>query len=353
MTRFASRLLDWYARNKRELPWRDHADPYAVWISEIMLQQTRVETAIGYFQHWMAKFPNIAILARASEQDVLREWEGLGYYSRARNLLKAAQILDARYDAQLPPDPAALRALPGIGQYTAGAIGSIAFGLDLPALDGNVRRVLARAFNLVTPIDSRAGEMALLKLAIKHLPEGRAGEFNQALMDLGSQVCVPRNPRCSACPVRGLCRARKLGVQGRRPVRKARKPVPHHVMTAAVIASRGRVALSKRPSKGLLGGMWEFPKWRVAGRPRPALQKAIQKTYRLKVRRVEALAVVHHAYSHFTVAVHPFACQLVSRISKPGREDWHWVRVNELADYPMGKIDRQIARALVKAMAPG
>jgi A/G-specific adenine glycosylase len=207
-SRLVSRLLTWYRRHGRSLPWRGHPDPYAVWVSEIMLQQTRVETVIPYFEKWMRLFPTITDLAKASEQEVLNAWEGLGYYSRARNLHKAAQIVREQYAGELPHDLSALRKLPGIGRYTVGAIASIAFGMDEPTLDGNLRRVFARLFNVSEPSDSPAGEKILWGLAAEHLPKGQAGDYNQALMDLGATICLPKNPRCLICPLMELCQAR-------------------------------------------------------------------------------------------------------------------------------------------------
>ncbi len=343
MSRFTSRLLNWYRQNGRTLPWRGHRDSYAVWVSEIMLQQTRVETVIPYFEKWIKRFPTVKALAQSSEQDVLNLWEGLGYYSRARNLHQAAKIVIEQYNGELPHDLDALRELPGIGRYTVGAIASMAFGMDEPTLDGNIRRVLARVFDVSEPADSRAGEKILWELAAKHLPKGEAGNYNQALMDLGATTCLPKNPHCLICPVMCLCKAHELGIQEKRPVMKPKKKTPHYIHAAAVIEKNGRVLLAKRPSKGLLGGMWEFPNARVNGDPAKELAKTIQTATRLKVRRKEALEIVEHAYSHFSVATHPFRCELVSM---PENQNLKWVRVGELEDYPMGRIDRQIARQL-------
>ncbi len=343
MSRLSSRLLNWYRRNKRTLPWRDHPDPYAVWVSEIMLQQTRVETVIPYFQKWMQRFPTIKALARADEQDVLNAWEGLGYYSRARNLHKAAKIVAEKNDGELPQDLDQLRALPGIGRYTVGAIASMAFGMDEPTLDGNLRRVFARLFDVTEPADSPAGEKLLWGLAAKHLPKGQAGDYNQALMDLGATICLPRNPRCLLCPLMTICKARIAGTQEERPVLKPKKETPHYVHAAGIVRRNGRVLLAKRPSKGLLGGMWEFPNGRVEGDPALGLVNALKTGYRLKVRRREALGTVRHGYTHFSVTVYAFRCE---PLSVPKGESLRWVRVSELDEYPMGKIDRQIARML-------
>lgn len=348
---FTADLLAWYAQHARVLPWRGNCNPYAIWVSEVMLQQTRVETVIPYFERWMERFPTLASLAGASQQDVLAAWEGLGYYSRARNLHRAAQIVVRELDGELPRDPQALGRLPGVGRYTAGAIASMAFGVDVPALDGNIRRVLARLFNLAEPARSPAGEQRLWQLAAEHLPAGRAGEYNQALMDLGATICTPRAPDCPACPVSRSCLARALGVQEERPVRLQRPAIPHYVVTAAVICSEARVLITQRPLNGLLGGLWEFP----GGKLQPGeglqacLQREIYEELGAGITVQNPLGVYRHAYTHFRVTLHAFHCSL-SNGSQPQPlqvKDLRWVAPAELPAYPMGKIDRLIARDLL------
>ena len=327
------------------MPWRDHPDPYAVWVSEIMLQQTRVETVIPYFEKWMNLFPDINSLANAAERDVLNAWEGLGYYSRARNLHKAAKIVASTFNGQLPRDLTELRTLPGIGRYTVGAIASIAFKMDEPTLDGNLRRVFSRLYDVIEFADSPAGEKILWELAAQNLPKGKAGDYNQALMDLGATICLPKNPRCLLCPLMDMCKARENGTQELRPVLKPKKSVPQYIHAAAVIVERGRVLLNQRPADGLLGSMWEFPNARVEQDPATELEKALKSANRLQVKRGEALGIVHHAYSHFKVAVHAFWCESVSI---PKDKNLKWVKITELDEFPMGKVDRQIAEKLKK-----
>lgn len=346
MNRLASKLLSWYQVNKRTPPWRDHPAAYAIWVSEIMLQQTRVETVIPYFEKWMRLFPTVHDLASASEQAVLAAWEGLGYYSRARNLHKAAKIVVEQYGGELPRDLNELARLPGIGRYTLGAIASIAFGMDVSALDGNIKRVYSRIFDIQEPVDSPAGEKLLWQLADDHLPKGHAGDYNQALMDLGAMICVPRNPRCLVCPVMELCQARANGTQNQRPARLPKKAVPHVIHAAAVIIERGRVLLVQRPSTGLLGGMWEFPNGRVDGDPADGLAEALMGAYGLRVnrkRQPQLLGIVQHGYSHFRITVHAFSCEVASLQRGTNLQ---WVPLKKLEDYPMGKIDRQIARLI-------
>jgi A/G-specific adenine glycosylase len=341
--KLSSLLLKWYAKHGRTMPWRDHPDPYAVWVSEIMLQQTRVETVIPYFEKWMKLFPDVKSLANAKERDVLNAWEGLGYYTRARNLHKAAKIISSDFNGKLPRDPQALRQLPGIGRYTAGAIASIAFKTDEPTLDGNIRRVFARLYDVTEFADSPAGEKVLWGYAAQNLPKGKAGDYNQALMDLGATICLPKNPRCTLCPLMKLCKARENGTQELLPVLKPKKRTPRYIHAAAVIVRRGRVLLSQRPVDGLLGGMWEFPNVRVGEDPAGELEKALKATTKLHIKKEAELVIVNHSYSHFRVTVHAFGCKVVSI---PIRKNLRWVKLSELGDFPMGKVDRQIARKL-------
>ena len=291
-------------------------------------------------------------LSRASpESEVLALWAGLGYYSRARNLQRAAGVVMEEYGGELPREINALRQLPGVGRYTAGAIASLAFGLDEPALDGNIRRVLARVFNVTEPARSKEGEQCLWELASAHLPAGRAGDYNQALMDLGATVCTPKTPDCERCPLRELCQARLLGVQKQRPVVVAKPAVPHYTVTAAVIWRDGKLLLAQRPQAGLLGGMWEF----AGGKLQPGedlaacLQREIREELGAEIDVHGAFGVYRHAYTHFRVNLHAFICSL-----RDGAEprplqvhDLRWVSPSELNDYPMGKIDRQIARRIL------
>jgi A/G-specific adenine glycosylase len=350
---FAEKLLRWYEENARELPWRGHPDPYAVWVSEIMLQQTRVETVIAYHQNWMKALPTIAALAAASQQAVLSLWEGLGYYSRARNLHKAARMIMEKYDGKLPKDVKSLMELPGIGRYTAAAIASIAFGKDEPTLDGNIRRVFSRVFNVSEPAGSSQGEKTLWWLGKEHLPPGKAGDFNQALMDLGATLCTPKNPDCPGCPAAEVCKAYQLGLQEERPVPKPKKEIPHHTVTAAIIERDGKVLITQRPQKGLLGGLWEFP----GGKQEPGedliacLHREICEELEVDIQVGKLFGTYHHAYTHFRVTLHAYLCRMNG--GEPDLKEhtgMSWAEVGELSNFPMGKIDRQIATQLANRL---
>ena len=349
MGRFSNRLLRWYENQGRKLPWRGSVNPYAVWVSEIMLQQTRVEAVIPYFNRWMERFPSIADLAAASEQEVLSVWEGLGYYSRARNLHKAAMIVMEEYGGELPSDLRALRSLPGIGRYTVGAIASMAFGQDAATLDSNLKRVFSRVFNMAKAADSTIGEDILWKLAETHLPKGQAGDYNQALMDLGATICLSKKPRCLLCPLSGMCQAYQLGIQEQRPVLKPRIEVPHYTVSAAVIQRNGKVLLAKRPSKGLLGGMWEFPGGKIEKDEtlEDCLTREIREELDVSIQVGKPFGVYQHAYTHFRITLHAFLCKLTDGEPKPiDAAELAWVSLSTLRQYPMGKVDRQIARTL-------
>jgi len=348
-TSLAIRALHWYRENARRLPWRDHPDPYAIWVSEIMLQQTRVETVIPYFERWMERFPTVEKLANASQQQVLGIWEGLGYYSRARNLHRAAQIVIEEYSGELPRDTDLLLRLPGIGRYTAGAIASIAYNLDEPTLDGNIRRVLARVFDVSQPARSKEGESLLWELAGANLPSGQAGDYNQALMELGATVCTSHPPKCTQCPLADLCVAYSLGVQAERPVKIPKVEIPHHTVTAAILQQDGQVLIAQRPPEGLLGGMWEFP----GGKVKPGedlvacISREIREELSVEITVGREIGVYQHAYTHFRVTLHAFLCGMNG--GEP-RNLYHtalaWADPTALRDYPMGKIDRQIANEL-------
>jgi len=317
-----------------------------------MLQQTRLETVIPYFERWMQQFPGVEALARASLQEVLSVWEGLGYYGRARNLHQSAQKVMRDYHGVLPEEAQLLCKLPGVGRYTAGAIASIAFGKDEPTLDGNIRRVLARYFDVSEDARSTRGEKTLWALATQHLPAGRAGEYNQALMDLGASLCSPKAPNCAECPLEKTCQARASGIQEQRPVLVRRHATPHYVVTAAVIRQGEQVLITLRPPHGLLGGLWEFPGGKQQeGEDLPTcLQREIREELGVEILVGAQVGIFKHAYTHFRVTLHAFLCKLVMGEPQPIQvAQVAWAELRELPHYPMGKIDRQISQSLLSS----
>jgi A/G-specific adenine glycosylase len=347
--RFALHLLDWYAVHARQLPWRRRRDAYRIWISEIMLQQTQVDAVIPYYRRWLRRFPNARALAAAPLRDVLAVWEGLGYYARARNLHRAAQQVVNELGGRLPRTRAQLRRLPGIGPYTAAAIASIAFGEPAAVLDSNVKRVLARVFDFREDVKAASGERKLWALAERLVPPDRAGDYNQALMDLGATLCTPRAPACAACPVRAICRARKLGVQLERPVPRVRAALPHRTRAAGIVHKDGRVLITQRPEDELLGGLWAFPSAQRKGGESLAegLRRSLREDFHVNAEVGHRTRILSHTFTHFHLRLHVYDCRWVAghataRTTRPSR----WVRPADLGRYPMGKADRQIARGL-------
>jgi A/G-specific adenine glycosylase len=310
--RLARGLLAWYDAHRREMPWRDHPDPYAVWVSEIMLQQTQVETVRGYFARFLAAFPTVAALAAAPQQRVLKLWEGLGYYTRARNLQKAAQAVAAGGGA-LPRDLAGWAALPGVGPYTAAAIASICFGVVAPVVDGNVIRVFARYLGWDDDFRRPPARARLAAWLRPHIEaSGRPGDFNQAMMDLGATLCTPRAPACGGCPLRRGCAARREGRQSDFPARPAKKAAPTRRAAAVLVRDgAGRVLLAQRAGEGLLGGLWELPNREVEGVPADAAAvRALFARVGLKAVRLEPRGVFTHVFSHFKLVWHVYAAEL-------------------------------------------
>jgi A/G-specific adenine glycosylase len=298
ITSIRAALLAFFDASARDLPWRRlPGEPYAIWISEIMAQQTRIDTVVAYFERWIRRFPDIDTLADAPLDDVLKQWEGLGYYSRARNLHAAARVLRERHAGVVPSSPAELRALPGIGDYTAGAVASIAYGIRAPAVDGNVRRVLSRLLDEPAPSAAR-----LRTVAAALVPPERPGDFNQALMELGSRVCTPRSPRCASCPIAQHCASRAAGTQEDRPTRKPKRSIPRYdVATVVLHNSDDRVLLVRRPPLGLLAGMWSFPGVEVGGdadAADAAVALAARLTAGTAARAPGFLGAVEHTFSH-------------------------------------------------------
>ncbi len=342
-------LLRWFGANARDLPWRRTRDPYAIWVAEIMLQQTQSATVKPYFHRFLTQFPTVRHLARARLDAVLKLWEGLGYYSRARNLHRAAQKIVREFDARLPQTKQDLLTLPGVGLYTAGAIASIAFCRDEPLVDGNVTRVLCRLFRIRR--DPRSGKVRgkLWRLAEALLPAGRAGSFNQALMELGATVCLPRGPRCPVCPLRRICSAREHGEQEKLPIRARKKPLPRHKVVVGVIYKNGRILIDKRKPSGLLGGLWEFPggKVRMGESLEAALSREVREELGITVRILRPLATVQHSYSHFSVTLHAFECAYAAGTPKCRTcVDYKWVHPKQLKNFAFPAANKKIMAAL-------
>jgi A/G-specific adenine glycosylase len=339
-----ARLLAWYHAQRRDLPWRRTRDPYAIWISESMLQQTRVETVLPYYARFLARFPDVAALAGAPLEEVLGLWTGLGYYSRARNLHRAAQVVVERHAGRLPDEAAALRELPGVGPYTAGAVASIAFDRPEPVVDGNVVRVLTRLRGIREDVGGAAVKKRLWQQAAALARGPEPGALNQALMELGATLCTPRAPRCEACPVARDCDARRAGDAESLP-RKAKRAAQREVeAVAGLVLRRGRALAVQRPERGLLAGMWELPGGELlpGERPADALSARLRERVGLRIAESHALGPVEHVFTHLRLRLHVFRCGTASgRVRLRGPASHRWLAADALRALPQGGPTRK------------
>ncbi|MFO7769702.1 MAG: A/G-specific adenine glycosylase [bacterium] len=349
---FREALRGWYLSNRRELPWRRDPDPWKVFLSEVILQQTRVEQGLPYYERFTRDYPSPAFLAEAPEEEVLKAWEGLGYYRRARSLHAAARLISERHGGRVPDDHEQLLALPGVGPYTAAAVGSIAFGLPRAVVDGNVTRVATRLFAIEEDVSRAAGKRRVQRAAETLLDPDDAGTHNQALMELGSLVCTPTSPACGRCPVAGHCAARSLDRQEDFPVRPSPKDRPHHVEPAAwLTGSGGTLLMVRRPLEGLLGGLWELPGGRAEeGEEAPrALERVLSLLLEVESAvEPDPLHTQEHAFSHFTVTIPVHRARITSGTPiTPPERTLRWVDSADLAGLPLSTAHRRIVKALL------
>jgi len=308
-------LISWYRACKRDLPWRWTKDPYHIWVSEVMLQQTQVAAVIPYYLKFSHRFPDIFRLAGADLQDVLMIWEGMGYYARARNLHKAAGMVVNRHRGRIPDDPEAFQSLPGVGDYIAAAVLSIAFDRPLPVVDGNVKRVLARLMKVGVPVNKTSSYKIFRNLAAAMLDHDDPGTFNQAVMELGALICRPKNPDCRACPLSGKCRSHQDKAAASYPVREIKPPVPERRQAVGVVFRGSRVLIVRRPENGLLGGLWEFPSGDIDNgeSPEAACVRIMREQAGLDVTVTSLLTRIRHTYSHFRLKADVFICKEASQ----------------------------------------
>jgi len=350
---FQKQLFDWYEDHRRQLPWRETSDPYCIWVSEVMLQQTRVKTVVPYYAKFLRRFPGVRHLAGAEQQAVLKLWEGLGYYGRARNLHRAAGIVVDRYGGDLPNDIRLFRDLPGVGEYIASAVMSFAFGQPCAAVDGNMKRVLARLNRIPEPVNGSGSGKIFKAAAERLLAEDASAAFNQAMMDLGSVVCTPGSPDCGNCPLREFCEGFETGDAGRYPRRIKKPATPLFHIAAGVIQKGRKVLITRRKTEGLLGGLWEFPGGKVKSNEtaETACVREIREEVNLEVRAVEHVTRVRHAYSHFKIIMDVYRCRyLEGRIRLNGPADFRWIRLSETDDYPFPGANRKFIPLLKERM---
>jgi A/G-specific adenine glycosylase len=357
MTAFPSRnLLAWFKRNQRKLPWRIKRTPYATWVSEIMLQQTQVKQVEPYFNRFMNLFPEIKTLAEAPLQKVLKAWEGLGYYSRARNLHQAAQVLNQEFQGKIPDRMEKLIKLPGIGRSTAGAILSLSFNQTWPVLDGNIKRVVSRFIGLEGDPGETETVKTLWETAGRIIPPGKAALFNEALMELGALVCSPKKPACPECPIKSACEGYKSGDPERFPLKRPTKKTPHYDVAAAVIRNKGKILITQRPERGLLGGLWEFP----GGKKEPGetleecLKREIQEELNIEIQIGEKFFEVRHAYTHFRITLHCFFCKKIKgRLTPLEVKAFQWITYEELDHFPFPRADQKVIEYLKESRGQG
>jgi A/G-specific adenine glycosylase len=340
----AKRLLTWFGEYARDLPWRRTSDLYCIWISEIMLQQTQVATVIPYYERFLAAFPTAQTLAGADEQAVLRLWEGLGYYRRARQLHAAAKQIVAHHGGKFPQTFEEVRALPGIGRYTAGAILSIGLGQKLPILEANTIRVFSRLAAFRGAATSTAGQKFLWSLAEAILPEQDIGHFNQALMELGSEICFPREPACLVCPVNTLCAAKKLGLTDRIPTAAPRTRYEEVTEIAVVVRSRENVLLRQCQPSERWAGLWDFPRF-VADETQP-LHQHVHQLVGIRIGEAKPLVTLKHGVTRFRITLNVFEAQPSARRAPQAKDDCRWAAIGDLEQHPLSVTGRKIARLL-------
>ncbi len=346
-------LNHWFRNHQRVLPWRETDDPYRIWISEVMLQQTQIKTVLPYFQKFLIHFPNVQRLAVSRLQDVLKVWEGMGYYARARNLHRAAKIILSEHSGEVPDTWESIRKLPGVGDYIAAAVLSIAYNQPFAVVDGNVKRVLARLNKFEAPVN-RSSSYKTFKAASERLLDHRSpGTFNQAMMELGATRCVPKNPVCDICPIQRFCRAFQDGAVAQYPKRINTPPTPLHHISVGVVYKNGRMLITRRKLEGLLGGLWEFPGGKVGKdeSPESACVREIMEEVNLKVEIDSQLTQVKHAYTHFKVHLDVFTCRYISgNVKLNGPIDYRWITWPEIDRFPFPRANHKFIPLLNPAI---
>ena len=337
-------ILIWYKKNKRDLPWRKSTDPYKIWLSEIMLQQTQVSTVIPYYNNWIEKYPTINSISNASLDCLLKLWEGLGYYSRCRNFYKSCQIINNKFDGSIPHDQLTFRSFPGVGAYTAGAVLSIAFNKKIPAIDGNINRVACRLLGIknLTQINKKRIYNKILAMVQVDIP----GDLNQALMDIGSLICKPRDPKCSICPIKQACKAFLSGKPSIYPSKPVTKVLQTKIFVAGYFIHRNRILIIKRPTNGLLGGLWELPTVEVPSiiEELSALEYVFFESLGLQVNFLKKIGMVNHAFSHYKMNIYLYEC--INDKNKKKIKNGKWVKIKNFKQYSFSKANHKLFNLL-------
>ena len=354
ITSIRRRLLAWYRKHQRELPWRQTEDSYSIWVSEVMLQQTQVITVLPYYRKFLNHFPDVKSLAKADLQSVLKIWEGMGYYARARNLHCAARMIVTEFSAKIPAKWEDIKKLPGVGDYIAAAVLSIAFNQPYAVIDGNVKRVLARLFLIDAPVNKSSAFKAYNDAATELLDNKNPGAFNQAIMELGAIVCKPNKPECGHCPLQTECLAYRSDRVKKFPKKLKSAPLPVYHIAVGVVAKKNHVLITQRKPDGLLGGLWEFPggKIRKDEDPERACIREIKEEVNLTVAIDSYVTRVKHAYTHFKIIVDVFCCRFVTgKIKLNGPVDYRWIKLNQIDQFPFPKANHKFIPLLKRCIA--
>ncbi len=348
---FAKAILEWYRSHKRDMPWRDNPEPYRVWVSEIMLQQTRVDQATPYFNRFIDRFPSIKSLAEADQQEVLKVWEGLGYYSRARNLHSSAKRIWTELGGHFPETYDEILDLKGVGPYTAAAISSIVYGLPHAVVDGNVIRLITRFAGIREDVRTQPVKNQVQELADQWLSKQHPGDFNQAMMEMGAVVCTPRKPGCTSCPLQLNCVAYQSAETDTIPYKSPPKKKPHHHIAVGILQrDDGKVLIALRPEDAMLGGLWEFPggKQEKNENLNETLKRELREELGVEVEIISPFLNLKHTYSHFSITLHAYLCRITSGIPKAkDSQEIRWVNRSELADYPFPKANKTLTEKLI------
>lgn len=349
MSQFSTKLQQWYQKSNRQMPWRGETDIYKIWLSEVMLQQTQIKTVIPYYLKWLEKFPSTREVAQASEHDVLKYWEGLGYYSRVRNFRRANMVIHNKYLGIIPTTYEEFVSLPGVGDYIASAVLSIACNMSLPVIDANVKRVMSRVL-CINQTQSQ-GIQSIKCFLNEHIPKKSPGNFNQALMDLGRYVCTPKSPQCNACPINPSCKSFGDNIVDKYPVLVKKQNIPHYNVGVGVIWNNDKIFVNKRKSNGHLGGLWEFPGGKVKNKEsiESCIKREIDEELNLNVNIGSKIATIKHSYSHFSITLSAFNCKIEQKnVSPKLKEEWKWISPNELQMLAFPKANHKLFPYLTK-----
>ena len=339
-----SKLLIWYKKNQRLLPWRNTDDPYRIWVSEVMLQQTQVTTVLPFYRVFFLEFPNVTSLAQADITGVLKVWEGMGYYARARNLHRAAKTVVEKHHGKIPGDWHDFRKLPGVGDYIASAVLSIAFHKPHAVVDGNVKRVMARLLQIDAPVNQSASYKIFKDASETLLDHQHPGMFNQAIMELGALICKPKHPNCGRCPLQRFCRAYQYHTIDKYPKRIKKPPIPEYHIAVGVVFKNSHVLITRRKPEGLLGGLWEFPGGKVGNgeSAEAACVREIREEVNISVEVNSFLTRVKHAYTHFKIYADVFCCNyLTGNVQLNGPIDYLWIKLQDIDRYPFPKANHK------------